>query len=335
VSVVGNVRDIKLILHLPLSTASQCFSLCRIITLPSRVATDKFVQFTVDFLYFGHVNGGRDYVLYQQQMYKSAATETIEFVWLKRLFMMYKLSRVWPVCFSRILIHTPRANGVCFSTTRRPPYNGMEKCGATISPFGARLPCGACRCPLVDLHRNFARGRPHLQRDNMLHHRIWGGSNTSCVARNPPSTECSPAVLTRHTSRACWARSSSDCRDVNVKHQAAGWTKGTPNGTSTIIGRGHPLPRPTSDATSGEQVILLLDYHHGIVHCCSTPAFTPCTTILLSSYIPALYHPTKTIGSPVWAKNVSPPITPPERTEHSAAGGTEQNLGGENVTFVT
>ena len=53
VSVIANTHCIYLILNAPLQSADRHYTLFRIITLPIRVTADKFVQYSVDYTYFG------------------------------------------------------------------------------------------------------------------------------------------------------------------------------------------------------------------------------------------------------------------------------------------
>jgi len=56
VSMITNAHHIKLIVNVPLKTFNQDFALYRLITLPERVSDDKFVQYSVEFSFFGLQN---------------------------------------------------------------------------------------------------------------------------------------------------------------------------------------------------------------------------------------------------------------------------------------
>jgi hypothetical protein len=63
VSVVANAQYIKLIVNIPLKTTAHHFTLYKMIILPERVSSDKFIQYSVDYLYFAIQTGKRDYIL--------------------------------------------------------------------------------------------------------------------------------------------------------------------------------------------------------------------------------------------------------------------------------
>ena len=63
ISVVANAHSIHLVLNIPLQTANRHFTLFRIITLPVRVTSDKFVQYSVEFTYFGLQSRQQTYLL--------------------------------------------------------------------------------------------------------------------------------------------------------------------------------------------------------------------------------------------------------------------------------
>jgi hypothetical protein len=63
VTVVGNVHGIKIIVNVPLKTASQQFTLYKIIGLPSRMSDNNFVKYSIDFPYFGIDDSHRDSIL--------------------------------------------------------------------------------------------------------------------------------------------------------------------------------------------------------------------------------------------------------------------------------
>jgi len=52
-SVLANTHGIYLALNVPLQTANRHFTLFMAITLPVRVTSDKFIQYFIDFEYFG------------------------------------------------------------------------------------------------------------------------------------------------------------------------------------------------------------------------------------------------------------------------------------------
>jgi len=60
VTVVGNVHFMKLIINVPLKTASRHFTLHKINALPPRISKDKFVKYSGDVPYFGLDDSQRD-----------------------------------------------------------------------------------------------------------------------------------------------------------------------------------------------------------------------------------------------------------------------------------
>ena len=63
VSVLANTHGIYLALNVPLQTANRHFTLFRAITLLVRVTSDKFIQYSVDFEYFGLQHSQQTYLL--------------------------------------------------------------------------------------------------------------------------------------------------------------------------------------------------------------------------------------------------------------------------------
>jgi len=51
VTAVANVHCIKLIINVPLKTASQLFTLYKISVLPTQISNKNFVQYSIDFPY--------------------------------------------------------------------------------------------------------------------------------------------------------------------------------------------------------------------------------------------------------------------------------------------
>jgi len=51
VSIFANPHSIKLILHIPLKSADNSFTLYKIIILPERISPDKFFQYAIDYPY--------------------------------------------------------------------------------------------------------------------------------------------------------------------------------------------------------------------------------------------------------------------------------------------
>ena len=62
-SVVANAHNINLILNIPLKPTNCYFAWFRIITLPVRVPSDKFVQYSGDYSYIGLQHSLQAYIL--------------------------------------------------------------------------------------------------------------------------------------------------------------------------------------------------------------------------------------------------------------------------------
>jgi hypothetical protein len=63
VAVVANVHRIHLVLNIPLKPANRQFTLFEIITLPVRVSSDRFAQYSLDYMYFGLQHNQQTYIL--------------------------------------------------------------------------------------------------------------------------------------------------------------------------------------------------------------------------------------------------------------------------------
>jgi hypothetical protein len=60
---VATPHSIKLMLHVPLKSKEQRFTLYRIIILPERISSGKFIRYLADHVYFGLNDNQRDYIL--------------------------------------------------------------------------------------------------------------------------------------------------------------------------------------------------------------------------------------------------------------------------------
>jgi hypothetical protein len=69
VSAVANTICIHLLMHVPLQTTERHYTLFRLITLPIRVSSDKFVQYIVDYTYFGLQHNQQIYLLLTETDY--------------------------------------------------------------------------------------------------------------------------------------------------------------------------------------------------------------------------------------------------------------------------
>jgi hypothetical protein len=157
--------------------------------------------------------------------------------------------RVSPVCCFRPVITTVRVDDVCFSNTRRPPYNDKDQFGSTTSRFGVRLPCVACRVA-VGLHtmRFYTMQVSFITKRHALLHLTRHESFLRC--KEPPEHfGCYCVVLTGYDSSSCRSRDAIDSRcTVDWSHRTR-QHKNTPCGTLEILRRGHALSRAHSDTS--------------------------------------------------------------------------------------
>ena len=69
VTAVANVHGIKLIINVPLKTASQLFTLYKIYFLPTRISNNNFVQYSIDFPCFAIDISQRECLLFTDADY--------------------------------------------------------------------------------------------------------------------------------------------------------------------------------------------------------------------------------------------------------------------------
>jgi hypothetical protein len=77
VTLVGNAHGIKLIVNVPLKTASQHFALYRIIVLPARTSGNNFVRYSIEFPHFGIDDSHRDYTLFTEAHWRRCTTTSV------------------------------------------------------------------------------------------------------------------------------------------------------------------------------------------------------------------------------------------------------------------
>jgi len=77
VSIVANSNCIILILHIPLKSADHHFTLYKIIILPERISSDKFVQCAIDYPYLAIQVSQHGYILCSVKDYSKCATSII------------------------------------------------------------------------------------------------------------------------------------------------------------------------------------------------------------------------------------------------------------------
>jgi len=66
VTVAATAHCVKLIISVPLETASHHFTLYKITTMPERITSDKFVKYSVEYSYLGIQTSQRDYILFSE-----------------------------------------------------------------------------------------------------------------------------------------------------------------------------------------------------------------------------------------------------------------------------
>ena len=77
VSVLANTHGVYLALNVPLQTANRHFTQFRAITLPVRVTSDKFIQYAVDFEYFGLQHSQQSYLLLSEASFNRCTKGSI------------------------------------------------------------------------------------------------------------------------------------------------------------------------------------------------------------------------------------------------------------------
>jgi len=77
VSVIVNSQCMKLILYIPLKSADLHFTLYKIIILPERVSSDKFVQYAIDYPYLAIQVSQYGYIPSTEKDYGKCVTSTI------------------------------------------------------------------------------------------------------------------------------------------------------------------------------------------------------------------------------------------------------------------
>jgi hypothetical protein len=77
VSIIATPHNLKLLLNVPLKTTGQRFTLFKIITLPERISSGKFVQYFVDYAYFDPNDNQHDYFLYTEAQHDNCAKHSM------------------------------------------------------------------------------------------------------------------------------------------------------------------------------------------------------------------------------------------------------------------
>ena len=66
VSVLGNAHSLNMVMNIPLKTASQHFTLHKLIVLPTRVSESKLIEYVNDFTYLALSFNQRDFALLKE-----------------------------------------------------------------------------------------------------------------------------------------------------------------------------------------------------------------------------------------------------------------------------
>jgi len=77
VSIVANSHSIKLILHIPFKSVNHSFTLYKIIMLPERISSDKFVQYVIDYTYLAIQVSQHGYMPFTEKDYSKCVTSSI------------------------------------------------------------------------------------------------------------------------------------------------------------------------------------------------------------------------------------------------------------------
>jgi len=73
VTIAATNHCVKLIISVPLETASHHFTLYKITTLPERITSDKFVKYSVEYFYLGTQTSQRDYILFSETYFSKCS----------------------------------------------------------------------------------------------------------------------------------------------------------------------------------------------------------------------------------------------------------------------
>jgi len=76
-SIVDNFHCIKLIIHIPLKSVDNSFTLYKIIILPERISPGKFVRYATDYTYLSIQVSQHGYILFTQKDYNKCVTSSI------------------------------------------------------------------------------------------------------------------------------------------------------------------------------------------------------------------------------------------------------------------
>jgi len=113
---------IKMMISEPLKTTDQHFALYKIITLPERITPNRFVQYLIDYPYFGlHVNL-HDCFLFTESHYKHFTINSN--VICPAYTAIYSAQTL--TCEFSLLMTIAYVRGNCFSISKHRFFNNME-----------------------------------------------------------------------------------------------------------------------------------------------------------------------------------------------------------------
>lgn len=77
IAMIGNSRNIKMIMRVPLKSADQQFSIYKLIVLPTRISMEKCFRYKLHFSYFGLAFSQREYILLKAEDLQRCTTGSI------------------------------------------------------------------------------------------------------------------------------------------------------------------------------------------------------------------------------------------------------------------
>lgn len=138
-AVIGDAHGVKLILNVPLKTASRYFILHKIIALPTRISDDINVQYLLDFTYFGIDNVQRNYILFTEPDLSHCSKGSITGCSVDKAIYCTQISnvRIEPVFFRRQTTKIRVRENYSYTTNLR-PYSHTVRVGVSLSGTAAR-----------------------------------------------------------------------------------------------------------------------------------------------------------------------------------------------------
>jgi len=109
VSVIGDAHIMKLIVNVPLKAAISQFTLYKVVALPTRVSKTNFVQYSINYSYFGLENSRHDYILFKETNLLKCVMGEINICPAKTAVYSSKTLN----CLSSIFFQTSTYNSIC------------------------------------------------------------------------------------------------------------------------------------------------------------------------------------------------------------------------------